>query len=171
MKENDRLAALEPFAATSGKDREALSAIEGDLWAQVMAEPENTERHNAYFSFVTRNGLLKEGSRRYGAIVQAKDDYNVEARRQFRQYRKSIINLMFLTGPRNFEAKSRSSMELVAFVAAAHMLVFGLVMAFYKGLRIYGVLLFLAAAGGIIFAIYFKAQQVRNRVDAERRFL
>jgi hypothetical protein len=146
-------------------DRSSILAIEEDLWNTMLEKPEEPNGHNAYFSFVTRNNLLKEASRRYGAIVLAKDDYSIDARRQFREYQKNIINLMFMTDPRDITLQKGSSLDLFAFLAITIMTVFGFVMIFYEKTRLFGMGMFLVGIGVLAYLIVAKIKKVSDKID------
>jgi len=146
-------------------DRLSILVIEEDLWNTMLENPEEPKGHNAYFSFITRNNLLKEASRRYGAIVSAKDDYSIDARRQFREYQKNIINLMFMTDSRDTTPQKRSGLNLFAFLAIPVMTVFGFVMIFYESTRPFGVGMFLVGLGALTYLIFVKIKKVSEKIE------
>ena len=152
-------------------DRSQVLAIENDLWEQVLENPENPAKHNAYFTFVTRNNLLKEGSRRYGAMVGAKDDYTIEARRQFRQFQKAFVNLMFLGEHREIKEKKRSTAEYIFFFMATMGSIFGFFMLWYPKFRLYGLLSLIMGLGTLGAVFYLKSKSLRNAGDETERFL
>lgn len=108
-------------------DRAAQLAEEERLWALVLASPEAENAHRDYFNHVTRNGLLREGLRRYSPLVDAKDDFSVESRRQFRRYQQTLMNLMFMTGPRPAADSGRNNLEYLGLYIAAFVAIAGLV--------------------------------------------
>lgn len=114
-----------PVAPTP--DRTALLAEEERLWARVLAAPEAEDGHRDYFNHITRSGLLREGLRRYSPLVDAKDDFSVESRRQFRRYQQTLMNLMFMTGPRPPADSGRNNLEYLALYVAAFLGIAGLV--------------------------------------------
>ncbi len=152
------------------EDQQALLAIENDLWEAVLANPEEQEKHNVYFSFVTRNNLLKEGSRRYGAMIEAKDDYSIAARRQFREFQKNIVNLMFITGPREIPEQKRTVFEFFGYLFIPFMIAFGLVMSFYGSLRIriVGVIMFAIGVISLAALLYVKIKIISGKIDREK---
>ncbi|MCL4235851.1 MAG: hypothetical protein KJ042_15175 [Deltaproteobacteria bacterium] len=118
----------EPAAiASPPADRAAMLAEEDRLWAGVLATPEADDAHREYFNFVTRNGLLREGLRRYSPLVEAKDDFSIESRRQFRRYQQTLMNLMFMTGPRPPSDSGRNNLEYLGLYLAAFVGIAGLV--------------------------------------------
>lgn len=118
---------LPPPAFAPTPDRTALLAEEERLWARVLASPETDDVHRDYFNHVTRNGLLREGLRRYSPLVEAKDDFSIESRRQFRRYQQTLMNLMFMTGPRPPADSGRNNLEYLGLYVAAFVAIAGLV--------------------------------------------
>ncbi len=172
MSEDKLRAMLDPSAAVrTQEEMESLLAEEQRLWELVMQLPADNSRHAAYFAYVTHNGLLKEGSRRYGTIVQARDEFSVEARRQFRQYQKAFVNLIFMGGPKQIREKKRSTIEFMAFFTLAIMVVFGLILIFTPGWRAYGFLMFIFAVSAIAVSVYLKIKRISEELDAEQRFI
>ena len=88
---------LSAYGIKPPQEREQDLAKETELWEKVEAEPENADAHKEYVGHVLRSGLLKEGSRRYGPIIDDKENFSIETRRLARYYQKQIVNLMFMT--------------------------------------------------------------------------
>lgn len=87
---------LQHYGVKSAQEREKDIQIETRLWDEVLEDTENPERHKKYFGHALRSGLLKEGSRRYGPLLEDKVKYSIETRRLARFYQKQIMNILFM---------------------------------------------------------------------------
>ena len=126
---NDLLAPppREPDAATL--------ATEEQLWLKLKEKLADEARHRDYVGFALKNNLIKNALRRYGEIVDAKEQYPIEDRRLAKKYQKSLVDVMFFT-PRRQEPRKVNSLELLGMIMLMLGSVIGLYMMFDDSLRI-----------------------------------
>ena len=97
-------------------------SLEAELWSKVEGDPENPDHHKNYAGHIIRSGLLKEGSRRYGPMIEDSEKYSVETRRLARYYQKQIVNLIFMAAPGPGTKKKNPSLGYI--LAFLSMMVF-----------------------------------------------
>jgi hypothetical protein len=140
---------------------DAIREEEERLWTALAADPENVEKHKAYFNHIVHNPLMKEAMRRYGAVINDKE-FSINARRQFRNYQQTLVNLMFMSGSRQIPEKKKSALELFLIFSSAILMLAGLMipylrLGFFIGLTVL-----------VVFG-FFKYRSVKNLKDENRR--
>ncbi len=121
--ETDKEKLLEKYGVKSPEEREKDLLKEKKLWNDLLEKPDVEKYHNDYFAHIVRSGLLKEASRRYGTMVDDKDNYSIETRRLARMFRKQIVNLMFMT-PVGAMGKEKNPTLGYVFIFIAVMMIF-----------------------------------------------
>lgn len=132
------------------------------LWQKVLENPADDNLHKAYFSYALHNGFMKEASRRYGLMVNEKDKFTVDERRQFRKYQQTIVNLMFMGSPRDLPPAKGRSADAFIYILAALLIVAGLMVpvlrvAFFIGIAVIGVM------------VFFKYRAIKNASKEHQR--
>jgi hypothetical protein len=121
MDEKDLRAALSP--PTPAAPDEAAQARAAELWSKIVVDLANETLHKEYLGFVLKNNLIKQASRHYAEVVDAKDRYTVEQRRVARQYQQNLLRVLFFTPTREKPSFKLSGVEsLLLFVATLVML-------------------------------------------------
>jgi hypothetical protein len=77
----------------------AFLAQEAELWAKVVADLGDEAPHRQYVGFVLKHNLIKNGTRRYGEVIDDKERFSVEQRRVARQYQQHLVRLLFFLAP------------------------------------------------------------------------
>ncbi|MBZ0274307.1 hypothetical protein K8I61_19890 [bacterium] len=149
-------APLAPEAARRADERKETLAAEEAEWARVLANPDDEEAHKAYFRFVVKNGLLSEGIKRYTPLIDAKDDYSIEARRRFRTYQQTIRNLLFMSAPRVEPPKGRRAEIYITLILALTFIIGGFLV---PTLRL-GVFLGMAIIVGLIVYLIRQGRKI-----------
>ena len=72
-------------------------AKEEELFKNLMEDLKDESRHKAYIGYILKSGLLSQGTRRYGPLIDDKENFPIEARRLSRIYQRHLVNAMFLT--------------------------------------------------------------------------
>lgn len=101
-------------------------ARETELWGLVVDDMTDEDRHKQYVGFVLKNNLLKQASRRYGAVIEDKERFSIDARRLARQYQQSIVKILFLNPKEKPEPSRLSRLELLLLFTAAILMMGGL---------------------------------------------
>ena len=115
-----------PYPTAGTEPKPSKGQTEEALWKQLLDDPENEEKHKIYFNFILRSGQVREGLRRYSTIIEEKDDFSINARRQSRRFHKTLLDLLFLGGPRERPQGKRPFLEYLAFFIATFLIVLGI---------------------------------------------
>ncbi|MDP8225476.1 MAG: hypothetical protein P9L99_19100 [Candidatus Lernaella stagnicola] len=103
----------EILAPETPKADPELLAREEALWEALTADLGNEDLHKQYVGFVLKNNLLTTGSRRYGGVIDDKDEYSVDERRLARTYQQNLVRILFFDPREHDQTSKLTRLELL----------------------------------------------------------